>query len=60
MTQFREMPKENQKESRTLKIKSFFQMGQNQSPEESKIRHDRVRHRVACYMDAGECRGATV
>lgn len=42
MTLFREMPKENQRKSRTLQIKQFPHTAQHNSAEESKIKDDYV------------------
>lgn len=40
MTPFREMPKETQRKSRTLKIKQFLHKAQHNSPKESLIKGD--------------------
>lgn len=52
MIQFREMPKENQRKSRTFKIKQFFHIGnKNHSPEENKIMHNYAECVVYCMYD---------
>lgn len=48
MTPFREMPKETQRKSRTLKIKQFLHKAQHNSPKESLIKGDYAK--VLCGM----------